>query len=547
MSVPSLSRLKINSNNIIRFCSLRRTALVLAGVTLIGALLRAYRFEEWLLFNPDQARDAMTVYKMTEGSFPLLGPLAGGTEFHLGPITHYFSFLSGLIFGRTPAAFAYPDLIFSVLAIPLTYVLIAKMFSKNMGLASAFLMAISGFMVSYGRFQWNPNTMPFFILLFILSAQSVAYERENRRNRMVWAAALGISIGVGVQLHTFLLILLPILTLALFVFLIMTHSFSKRILIIVTTVALALNIPQFVSEFGNNFSNTNAFFSGADKKTGSIASQFRHIRQDSVCHIRSYAFILTALGNRSECDRFVSTFEKKAWRNPVDAIHAVLETAFLIGGLLLLVSFTRRSWKSGDQSRAFLLGFSMLYSCALFLLIIPVSNEMATRYFLADTLMPFVLFATWGTFLLERGEAYRWVVVLALILLVVSNGLFLFKEYRTFKNGQVSDDSVAVWGEIVPIVAFIDQYLDKGTVAYLTGSRGYRQRFSPAMRFSFLSKGKTVEQWNENTSSNQAGPIFSIQKRMKNFDTMTEIDGYKILDRIASGHVSVFLIQKYAE
>lgn len=66
-------------------------------------------------------------------------------EFHIGPITHYFSFLSGLILGWTPAALAYPDLLFSVLTIPLMYVLIAKMFGRNMALV--FPTAISGFIV----------------------------------------------------------------------------------------------------------------------------------------------------------------------------------------------------------------------------------------------------------------------------------------------------------------------------------------------------------------------------------------------------------------
>lgn len=82
---------KMKNHRIVRFCLGERTMLTLAVIILVGILLRVYRFEDWLLFNPDQARDAMAVYNINRGSLPLLGPIAGGTEFHLGPITYYFS------------------------------------------------------------------------------------------------------------------------------------------------------------------------------------------------------------------------------------------------------------------------------------------------------------------------------------------------------------------------------------------------------------------------------------------------------------------------
>lgn len=547
MKAHLLSRLKAKYiSGIAHFLVSRRTALTLVGIACIGISLRIYRFEDWLLFNPDQARDAMTAYEMTRGSFPLLGPLAGGTEFHLGPITHYFSFLSGLFFGWTPAALAYPDLLFSILTIPLMYVLIAKMFGRNMGLVSAFLTAISGFMVSYGRFQWNPNTMPFFILLFILSAQLVVYE-NNSRTRLLWAAILGVSIGVGVQLHTFLLILMPVLAGALFVFLVRSRSFSGGVFALTITVALLLNIPQFVSEFRSNFSNTSEFFSGAHSKTGSVSSQMRHIAQDSVCHIRSYAFILTALGGRDVCDQSVSTIEKKPWKNPVDTAHALLETTFFAGGLFLLVSFMRKALRLGDKPKAFLFGSVLIYSSTLFFLIIPVSNEITVRYFLADILTPFAMLAAWGTFLIEKGCVFRLAAISAFILLVLANGFFLRKEYGAFQSGQVSDGSRVVWGEAVPLIEFIDLSFGKREVAYITGTRSYRQRFIQAIQFSLLIKGKTIRQWKEADLKIHPGPIFSIQKRTKNFEAITEINDQEIINRVASGRVSMFQIREYGK
>src|SRR3989339_797357 len=142
---------------------------ILLAIILVGIFLRTYNFHDFLRFNADQSRDAAVINNALEGkeALPLLGPKAGGTDFRLGPAFYYFNYASGLVFGGNPDKLAYPDLLFSILAIPLFYVFSRRYFGKNISLAVAFLFAISLFTVRYSRFSWNPNSTPFFTMLFL--------------------------------------------------------------------------------------------------------------------------------------------------------------------------------------------------------------------------------------------------------------------------------------------------------------------------------------------------------------------------------------------
>lgn len=515
------------------------TTFLLIALVLLGAFLRMYEFHDWLRFSPDQARDAAITFDMTKGEIPLLGPGAGGTEFRLGPITHYFSYISGSIFGFSPAALAYPDLLFSILAIPLIYLLVARIFGRKIGLMTAFLVAVSGFMIRYGRFQWNPNTMPFFTTLFLVSALSF-FDREMKR-RYMWAVFFGIALGVGVQLHTFLLLLLPFLTLLLFVFLAFRRTLSLGMAALSICVAIFLNIPQILSETRSNFANTEAFLEGVSGETESTRSYGERIGRDALCHIRANGFVLSALGHSDHCDRFISTVKKKPWQHPVDGLHAIAEIVFTLGGFFLLGFF---AWKEKDHRKRFLLVSILLYSATLFVLIIPIANEIAMRYFLVNAFVPFVLLAAWGKFLLERGAIFKWAFFLIFAGLIVSNAFFLRKEFVFFQSGKVSDGDTAIWGEVEPLAEFISKNTVSGETAHLIGMRSYRKRFHKALAFPLHIEGKTLLRWEDDGFPDGTGAVFLVRKKTKSYDEATEIDGRPILDRMTSGRVSVFLLRK---
>ena len=88
---------------------------VLLLITVLGFFLRTYNFHDWLRFNMDQGRDATLISAVIDKdiALPLIGPRAGGTDFHLGPMSYYFQIISAKVFGNYPDKMAYPDLFFS--------------------------------------------------------------------------------------------------------------------------------------------------------------------------------------------------------------------------------------------------------------------------------------------------------------------------------------------------------------------------------------------------------------------------------------------------
>ena len=179
-------------------------AAALALVFVVGIFLRTYNLEDWLFFQGDQARDAFLVSKAVEngpGYLPLLGPKAGGTFLRLGPIFYYFEYLSASIFGTsTPAVFAYPDLFFSILTLGLMYLFLKELFSKNWALALTLGYSVCYFAIQYSRFAWNPNSLPFFNLLFFYALFKF-FNAEQRKWKIVWSVAIGIAYSVASQLH----------------------------------------------------------------------------------------------------------------------------------------------------------------------------------------------------------------------------------------------------------------------------------------------------------------------------------------------------------
>jgi 4-amino-4-deoxy-L-arabinose transferase-like glycosyltransferase len=183
---------------------------ILLLITVVGTFLRTYHFRDWLIFNSDQARDATVIENILNGkkTWLMLGPEAGSTLFDLGPWFYYLEAVSAKIFGNAPDKLAYPDLLFSILAIPLFYIFAKKYFKRNLSLLLTFFLSTSSFMIFYSRFASNPNSIPFFSLLFFLGMLILLNSEEKR---FFWGAAMvGIGIGVGLQLHILLFFVMPV-------------------------------------------------------------------------------------------------------------------------------------------------------------------------------------------------------------------------------------------------------------------------------------------------------------------------------------------------
>ena len=110
------------------FKKIPRHLWILFAIIAVGIFLRTYNFHDWLDFRLDQVRDAVLVGEVVDGGeWPDFGPsmkksgISKDALFHVGPIYYHFQIISAKIFGDYPDKMAYPDLIFSILSIPLFY------------------------------------------------------------------------------------------------------------------------------------------------------------------------------------------------------------------------------------------------------------------------------------------------------------------------------------------------------------------------------------------------------------------------------------------
>lgn len=259
----------------------KKMIAIFLAIFMIGIFFRAYNFSDWLLFKGDAFRDAVLVRHAIEdgpGSLPLMGPRAGGTTLRLGPIFYYFQYFSGTIFQSAhPAVLALHDLFFSILVIPLSFVFFRLYFSKKLSLLLMAMVSLGFMATEYGRFSWNPNSTPFFTILFFLSL--IKTYNSQGRNRYLWSAISGLAISVASQLHFSAFLGLPIIML---IFTLWQHfkkknKISLSVAAVFFAVVIMAYVPIFINEYLSRGYNTSQFFKAiaAKGESGSVLTNIK--------------------------------------------------------------------------------------------------------------------------------------------------------------------------------------------------------------------------------------------------------------------------------
>jgi hypothetical protein len=245
--------------------------LLFALVILVAIGFRTYNFSDWLIVKSDQIRDAIMVSRSFHSGLeelPLLGPRAAGSVLRLGPIFYYFQYLSAVLSGNElPPNLAYANLIFSILTIPLLYLFLRKYFDRDRSMLITALFSFSYVAVEYSRFTWNPNSIPFFSILYIYSLLNLI-NPENKR-KMLWIVLASISLAVATQLHFTSFIGLPLITIAVFILKFKSFKNSlnwKRIAVFLSIFAL-IYLPVILSDVVNKGDNAHLFMLSVQKKS----------------------------------------------------------------------------------------------------------------------------------------------------------------------------------------------------------------------------------------------------------------------------------------
>jgi 4-amino-4-deoxy-L-arabinose transferase-like glycosyltransferase len=280
-----------------------REVLCVLLLILVAGSLRLYGFSEYLHFELDQARDARVVLEVLQAGniadLPLLGPRAGGTFLRLPPVFYELQYLSGLVFGATIPGIALFVPILGAGAVVLLYALVRLFASRHAAFGVALLYAVSPFTVFTSRYAWNPNPLPFFLLLGLYGwVRATTVPRLQKRqegiadkktpnirigSREIWYALAGLAFGTAMQLHTLAFLLVPCVLLGDLVLRRVVFSLRVTHLLAFALPILILFTPLILSEWATGGQNTTEFIQafqghGGDKPRSIVEKLYEETR-----------------------------------------------------------------------------------------------------------------------------------------------------------------------------------------------------------------------------------------------------------------------------
>lgn len=241
------------------------TALVIA----ISAFTHLYRIDQTFVFHNDEGRDALISYRMIDTKRPvLLGPETSVGNMYLGPFYYYLMVPALAISGLNPVG---PAIMVALLGIATTAMLIylgKKNSNFASGLVAGLFYALSPVMVHYSRSSWNPNVIPFFIILIL-----IIYQQKSK-----WFGILfGALTGILFQLH-YVALVIPALLYLRDLYLSIKTKQSKVFLVRTTPLIIIgfviTTLPFWLFEMRHEFINIKAFFQYIIEKSNTTSSPY---------------------------------------------------------------------------------------------------------------------------------------------------------------------------------------------------------------------------------------------------------------------------------
>jgi len=155
--------------------------IILFIIIAIAVFLRFSNIFKLQFFTYDQSRDALFVKRMiVDREFRLLGTQTSLPGMYLPPFYFYTIAPVLWLFRLNPVGIDFYSALIGVLTVPLVYFVANKLFGKPAGIFSAGLFAVSPIVVELTRRAWNPNTLPFFILVSFYFVYQYFKEKKDK-------------------------------------------------------------------------------------------------------------------------------------------------------------------------------------------------------------------------------------------------------------------------------------------------------------------------------------------------------------------------------
>lgn len=245
----------------------KRETLLLGLILLIAAFLRLYNIKDYIIFLGDQGRDVLIIAQIIrEHKLTLLGPTASVGGFYLGPFYYYLMVLPLWLANFDPVGPAVMVALFGIATVFLLYLFVKKNFNNQAALFAASLYAVSPLAVKNSRFSWNPNTLPFFSLLYFY----LLYLSKKKKSQL-YVFFAGIILGACFQLHYLALILAPLGGLLLFNRKVKKWLAEALILFLGTAVSFS---PFLFFEIRHGFPNFKTILEFVTRENGALGFYF---------------------------------------------------------------------------------------------------------------------------------------------------------------------------------------------------------------------------------------------------------------------------------
>lgn len=182
-----------------------KSVLILVFILLIAAFLRLYRIDILMRFIWDEGRDMLAIRNIiVNHDLTLFGPfneIAGHKDFF--GVFHYYLMLPSLWLANfNPVGPAVFTALLGVAAIGLTYYWLRGWLDKKTALAVCALLAVSPVVVRFDQWPWNPNTVEFFAIIYLIALQKFQ-KQKLKLQKYLFIGIAGLFLGLLFQLHYF--------------------------------------------------------------------------------------------------------------------------------------------------------------------------------------------------------------------------------------------------------------------------------------------------------------------------------------------------------
>lgn len=181
---------------------------------------------------------------MAHGHLPDMGPAGSVAGTYHGAFYYYLYFIPALLTGFHPWGTAAFTAVLSTFAVVFLIMVLRKLFDERVALFGGFIYSISLASVVFGRWQWNPNTVPFFMALALF-----AYSQAKNQH---WYLVLAFfSMGAITQLHLSGYAMIPVALFSTLYF--VKDNISRKIWVASAGAFLLPWIPTIIHELRNGF------------------------------------------------------------------------------------------------------------------------------------------------------------------------------------------------------------------------------------------------------------------------------------------------------